>query len=135
MVLALSVMALSILLGWGIMQDKFIVLAGVYSWGVGDAFAALIGKRYGKHKIVWKIADNNKSVEGSLAMWITSAIAVFVVLLIRGGINPLWIVAISIAASGVSAFVELCSKNGLDTILCPTASMAILLPLITILGG
>lgn len=52
-----------------------IFLAGVYSWGVGDAFAALIGKKYGKHKIIWKLADNKKSVEGSVAMLVTSAVS------------------------------------------------------------
>lgn len=135
MVLAIGVMAFSILIGWGLMKDRFIVLAGVYSWGVGDAFAALIGKKYGKHKITWKLADNKKSVEGSVAMLVTSAVAVLVVLLVRGGIHPLWAIAISILAATASTFVELCSRNGLDTIFCPAVSMAIILPLITILGG
>lgn len=26
-------------------------LASLYAWGIGDAFAALIGKKFGKHKI------------------------------------------------------------------------------------
>ena len=87
MVLALSIMLISISIGWGILNDRYLVIACVYSWGIGDAFAALIGKRFGKHKITWKFVDNKKSFEGSIAMLITSTIAVFIVLLIRGGLN------------------------------------------------
>ena len=135
MVLALGVMAVSTAIGWGIFNDKFLVLAAVYAWGVGDAFAALIGKRFGKHKIGWKFVDNKKSVEGSLAMVVCSTIAVFIVLLVRGGMNPILTLAISLLVSLASAFVELCSKGGYDTIFCPAISMAILIPLLTLLGG
>ena len=135
MVLSISIMIISITIGWGIFDDKLIVLACVYSWGVGDAFAALIGKKYGKHKITLKFVDNKKSIEGSLAMVITSTIAVLCVLLIRGGIHPLYCIVISLLSAIISTFVELCTKNGLDTITCPLASMAVILPLITLLGG
>ena len=72
MVLALSVMIVSISVGWGVLKDRYLVLACIYAWGVGDAFAALVGKRYGKHKITWKYADHHKSIEGSIAMFISS---------------------------------------------------------------
>ena len=135
MILALGVMALSITVGWGLMNDKFLVLAGVYSWGVGDAFAALIGKKFGKHKITWSFVDNKKSVEGSLAMLLTSALSVFIVLILRGGVHPLFCILISVLSATASTFVELCSKNGLDTITCPAVSMAIIIPLLSLLGG
>ena len=130
MVLALSVMILSISIGWGIFNDRFLVLASVYAWGVGDAFAALIGKRFGKHKIKWKFVDNKKSYEGSIAMIITSTISVFIVLLIKGGINPIYALIIALVASTASTFVELCSKNGIDTITCPSIAMTIIVPLL-----
>ncbi len=135
MVLALGVMAVSTLVGWGLFNDRYIVLAAVYSWGVGDAFAALVGKRFGKHKIKWKFVDNKKSFEGSAAMVISSAVAVFTVLLVRGNISPLWAALIALASASVSAFVELCSKGGMDTVFCPAASMAVLLPMMAIFGG
>lgn len=135
MILALGVMALSIALGWGAMHDRYLVLASVYAWGVGDAFAALIGKRYGKHKIHWRFVDNRKSLEGSLAMLLTSALSVFAVLLVRGGIFPIWCALIAIGAASASTFVELCTKNGMDTITCPLVSMLIIFPLTTLLGG
>lgn len=135
MVLALGVMAGSIAIGWGLLGDKYIVLASVYCWGIGDAFAALIGKRFGKHKICWKFVDNKKSYEGSLAMLLTSALSVFVILMIRGGINPILCALIGLVSALGSTFVELCSKNGIDTVTCPTVSMLIIVPMITLLGG
>ena len=60
---------------------------------------------------------------------------VFIVLLVRGSVNPVYCVLISLVASLASTFVELCSKNGLDTITCPLVSMAIILPLIMLIGG
>ena len=134
MVLALSVMLGSISIGWGLFNDKYLVLASVYSWGVGDAFAALIGKKFGKHKIKWKFVDNNKSYEGSIAMIITSTISVFIVLLIRGDINPIYALLIALTSSFASTFVELCSKNGIDTITCPSVAMAIIVPLIMLVS-
>ena len=135
MVLALSVMLGSITIGWGLMNDKFLVLASVYSWGIGDAFAALIGKRFGKHKITWKFVDNKKSYEGSIAMFITSTIAVAVVLIIRGGVKPLPIICISTLSALASTFVELCSKKGSDTVTCPLVSMVVIIPLLIVFGG
>ena len=51
MVLAVGMMAFSVCICWGLFGEKYLVLATVYAWGVGDGFAALIGKRFGKHKI------------------------------------------------------------------------------------
>ena len=135
MVLALSVMLLTISVCWGCFNDKYLVLASVYAWGVGDGFAALIGKPFGKHKITWKYADSHKSVEGSCAMFLTSMISVFVVLIIRNGIDSMSCLMISIASAFACTFVELCTKSGLDTITCPTVAMVIILPLVQILGG
>ena len=135
MILAVGMIALSISICWGIFGDRYLVLACVYAWGVGDAFAALVGKRFGKHKIKWKLADNHKSVEGSLAMFISSAVAVFTVLMIRGGLSIPAILLISAASAFVCMLVELCSKGGLDTVTCPLSAMAVIIPLVTVLGG
>ena len=134
MVLALGMMIASICICWGWLDDKYLVLASTYAWGVGDAFAALIGKPFGKHKMKWKFADSHKSIEGSLAMFLTSAIAVFIILWIRGGLSLVSCLIISVIVSIVCTLVELCTKNGLDTISCPTVAMLILIPFVKILG-
>jgi len=46
-------------------QDKNIVLASLFYIALGDAAAALVGKRVGKRKIFWE-----KTLEGSLACFL-----------------------------------------------------------------
>ena len=135
MVLALSVMVLSTCICWGLFGDRYLVLACVYAWGVGDAFAALVGKRFGRHKLKLPFADPHKSLEGSAAMFVTSSAAVCAVLLLRGGLGVGACVLMAMGAAAVATLVELCSKDGHDTYTCPAAAMAVLLPLIWILGG
>ena len=135
MILALGMMVASICVGWGIFNDRYLVLACIYAWGVGDAFAALIGKKYGKHKVRWKLADSHKSVEGSVAMFVTSAISVCTVLLLRGGLSIISCILIAGLAALASTLVELSTKDGFDTVSCPVAAMVIIIPLVQILGG
>ena len=107
----------------------------MYAWGVGDAFAALVGKRFGRHKITWKYADKHKSVEGSAAMFLTSALAVAGVLVAHGHLTLPAYVVIPCVGAGVSTLVEMVTKDGRDTIYCPTAAMAVMLPLMDLFGG
>ena len=135
MVLALATVVFSISICWGIFGDRLLTLACVYAWGVGDAFAALVGKRFGKHKVGLPLADPRKSWEGSAAMFVSSVLSVLTVLLIRGGLGFGLCLLISLLAAVATTYVELITKDGLDTITCPAAAMAVILPLIHILGG
>ena len=135
MVLAVGMMAFSVTVCWGLFGDKYLVLASIYAWGVGDALAALVGKRFGKHKIKWKLADGKKSIEGSLAMFICAFISVLLVLLIRGGVSIPLCLCTAIAAATVCTFTEMCAKNGLDTFVCPISAMAVIVPMVTLMGG
>ena len=135
MVLAVGMIAFSITVCWGVFDDKYLVLGCVYAWGIGDAFAALAGKKFGKHKIKWKYADGKKSVEGSVAMFLCALVSVFTVLLIRGGIGVAGCFVIAAVAALVCTMVELCSNNGMDTVTCPAAAMAVIIPLVKLIGG
>ena len=135
MVLAIGMMAFSVSVCWGLLGDKYLVLASIYAWGVGDALAALVGKRFGKHKIRWRLADHKKSVEGSLAMFVCALVSVLTVLLIRGGILFPFCLGIAVIAAAVCTVTEMCTKNGLDTVICPTAAMIVIVPLVMLLGG
>ena len=68
-------------------------------------------------------------------MFLTSTIAVFIVLSLRGGIGVWSCLFISAAAALVCTAVELCTNNGLDTISCPTAAMVVIIPLIRLFGS
>ncbi len=135
MVLAVGMMALSVTVCWGIFNDKHLVLASIYAWGVGDAFAALVGKNFGKHKIKWKLADNKKSIEGSLTMFICALVSVLSVLIVRGGIDFTFSLIIAVLAATVCTIAEMCAKNGLDTVICPAVAMIVIIPSVIFLGG
>ena len=130
MVLAVGMMAFSVCICWGIFGEKYLVLATIYAWGIGDGLAALVGKRFGKHKIKWKLADGKKSIEGSLAMFLCSLISVFTVLLIRGGIGMAMCFTIALLAAVVCTIAELCAKDGMDTVICPVSAMVVIIPMV-----
>ena len=132
MVLAVGMMAFSVTVCWGLFADRYLVLASIYAWGVGDGLAALVGKRFGKHKIKWRFADGKKSVEGSATMFVCALVSVFTVLLIRGGIGTPMCLLIAILAALVCTLAELCAKNGLDTIICPISAMVVIIPMVTL---
>ena len=135
LLLAFTMLAVCNAVCWGWLGDRYLVLACMYAWGVGDAFAALFGKRFGRHKIKWKQADPHKSVEGSVAMFVTSALAVLCVLLIHNHLNTAAYVIIPIAGAGAATIVELITPNGMDTVSCPAAAMAVMIPLMALFGG
>lgn len=133
MVFAVGMMAFSVTVCWGIFGDKYLVLASIYAWGIGDALAALIGKRFGKHKIKWKLADGKKSVEGSAAMFVCAWMSVFTVLLFRGGMGIVMCTIIAFLTAVICTATEMCTKNGLDTVICPISAMVVIIPLTILL--
>ena len=120
---------------WGWFDDRMLALASIYAWGFGDAAAALVGKRFGKHKIGGKIIQGRKSFEGTTAMFIVSLISVFTILTLRGGLMWYETLVISVVVAAVSAVVELYTLNGIDTITCPVAAMVVLIVLLRLVGG
>lgn len=135
LLLVFGMFSLIIAVCWGLAGDRLLVLASIYAWGFGDAAAALIGKRWGKHKIRIGPTDGKKSIEGSAAMLLTSFVSVIVILVLRGGLSPTGCIIISLITAMVSALSELYSRDGHDTVICPLSAMAVLLPLIYLFGG
>ena len=135
LLLVFAMMAVVVTVCWGWLGDRYLVLASVYAWGFGDAAAALVGKKWGKHKIRFGPADSRKSVEGSAAMFVVSLASVAIVLSVRGGLSFAGYLVIPVITAFVSALAELCSKDGHDTVICPLSAMAVLLPLLHLFGG
>ncbi len=135
LIIVFLMFALVIVITEGLFHDRYLAMASVYAWGVGDAFAALVGKQYGKHKLTGKFLSGKKSLEGTLAMFLTAFASVCVILYLRGGLHPGVLVVISAATAAVSATCELYTKDGLDTITCPLASMVVLVTLLHLVGG
>lgn len=135
LLLVFTMFAVVIAVCWGRLGDRWLVLASIYAWGFGDAAAALVGKRFGRHRIVWPGLDGKKSYEGSAAMLLVSFVSVAVLLTLRGGLAPLPLLAVSFVTAAVSALSELYTRGGYDTVTCPLSAMAVLLPLLAAMGG
>lgn len=135
LILVFSMFAILNSICWGWLGERWLVLACICAWGFGDAAAALIGKKYGRHYLEGKLIEGRKSVEGTLAMFTVSLISVLIVLLING--NVAWYTSLTIAVltAAASSVVELYTRKGMDTVTCPFAAAAVLLPLVHLWGA
>jgi len=135
LILVFSMFAILNSICWGWLGEKWLVIACICAWGFGDGAAALIGKKYGRHYLEGKHIEGRKSVEGTLAMFIVSLISVLIVLLVHGSIPWYTSLTIAVLTAAVSTIVELFTRNGMDTITCPFAAAAVLLPLLHLWGA
>lgn len=106
---------------WGVLNMPILAVAAVLMWGIGDAAAAIIGIRFGRHKITWKIADSGKSWEGTAAMFLSAFASGFITLFCTAPLTWYWCLALVIPSAAAAAFVEMISKGGNDTIFVPLA--------------
>lgn len=119
----------------GIFNENYLAVASLFTWGFGDAAAALFGKRFGKHKLEAKLIEGVKSVEGTVAMAIIAFLTSITVLLFKGA-TPWYISVLAAAAAGIaSSVVELYTLKGADTITCPLASLVVLSGILWAFGG
>lgn len=101
---------------FGVINRPEIGAIGILVLGYGDGLAAVIGKAYGKRKLV-----NNKSLEGSLTMLFASLIVVIIILLLTGyGLVTTLLVAVIISIA--STLIELYTPKGLDNLSVPLFS-------------
>lgn len=128
-------LAVLITVCWGMLGQKYLVLASVAAWGLGDAAAALVGKRFGKRHIEGKLVEGRKSLEGTMAMFVVSFISVLLILLAHGSLKWHGYIPISLLTAAVSAVVELYTKGGMDTLTCPLAAASVLIPLVFLWGA
>lgn len=139
-VLVFGMMAILITVFWGFLGDawKCIIPASVLAWGLGDAAAALIGKRYGTHPVKLRIANGSKTLEGSLAMCIVALISIVSTLLVCTSLPFMICLLIALVGAIVASFVELISGSYMDTITVPLAVSVALLACLSLayrLGG
>lgn len=135
LILVFGMFAAIICICWGWLNDKMLALACIYAWGFGDGVAALVGKRFGKNFLEGKLIEGRKSVEGTAAMFVVSFLSVIIILLIRGDLPWHGYIPISIITAAVCAVVELYTLNGYDTVTCPFAAAATMIPLVWLWGG
>ena len=108
---------------WGYFGQRILGVACILAWGPGDAAAALIGKKFGKHKIGRK---KLKSLEGSLSMFVLSFLSVSIVLYISGLYSFPVLIVVSLLTAIVTTITELFVLSGYDTLFCPLAAMVVI---------
>lgn len=109
---AISYSALALLYG----NTPYIVAAGIFPMAYGDSTAALIGMKYGRHKV------GKKSLEGSVGMFLGSFFSLMLGMVYFASIYgfsasaqilPVFLVSL------VVTIVEFVSPSGLDNIAVP----------------
>ncbi len=106
---------------------KYLVIIAILCWGFGDAAAALIGVYFGKHKLALPLVDHDKTIEGSVSMFIISYFTCLITLLIFYN-YPIWVIIVEPLVVAIALTItEAISKKGLDTLFCPLIATAILL--------
>lgn len=120
---------------WGWLEDRALAAACIYAWGFGDGAAALVGKRFGRRFLQGKMIEGRKSLEGTLTMFAVSFLTVFTIMLLRGRLPWQYCFVIAAATAAVSAIVELFTLGGFDTLTCPMAAAAVIIPLTVFWGG
>ncbi|HOD92607.1 MAG TPA: phosphatidate cytidylyltransferase [Clostridia bacterium] len=135
LVVVFVMFAILISVCWGWLDLKYLVIASVFAWGLGDAAAALIGKRFGKYYIEGKMVEGRKSLEGTLAMFIVSFISVLLIFTFYSGLSWQNYRLIALVTAVVSAVVELYTKGGMDTLTCPLAAAFTMILLLYLQGG
>jgi|GEM_PF-560137 len=134
-----ATMTILLVVFWGVLGPtyRFYVAAGLLVWGLGDAAAAVVGKRLGKKHFRCRIFDRAKTLEGMGAMIVTSFVVLVPVLvfLARASVTASLLTAAVVAVA--AGFVEATSHKGLDTLSIPiavAALAALLAPFLTGLG-
>jgi len=103
----------------------WLYVSSVLVLAVADAFAALIGSRYGR--IHYEVEEETKSVEGSLVFLVIAFLAIHLPMLMMTGIpRSVCVLAALYVAVLVTAF-EAISLGGTDNLFVPIGVCAILL--------
>ena len=98
-------------------------LLGILIMGYGDGFAALVGKKWGTKPLAF---NKNKTVEGSITVFILSIIITFLILTYYYPQVSLNIALLISLSMGVFAFlIEALTPNGFDNLTLPLITSGI----------
>jgi dolichol kinase len=113
-------------------NQPYIIAVGIAAMSYGDGFASLIGRKFGKHE--YNIFGDTKTIEGSVAMFLTLIITLWIALSYYvsfigypSSIANIWIIII---VSFVATIVEGITPKGLDNLSSCFVAVAIYLLLL-----
>jgi phytol kinase len=124
--------AILIFFYWGVHGDRwqYVIAVAVMAWGFGDAAAALVGKAFGRHRIIHSLIEGAKTCEGTTAMIVVATLASFITLLFYVDLSWYLSLLISGIVGSVCGVVELFSRRGLDTLTVPLTAALLTMPLV-----
>lgn len=93
---------------------RYVAVMGILVLGWGDGLAAVFGHKWGKTKLI-----GSKTFVGTLAMFITSAVVVFVVLTLVGVHGLVTNVLLALGLGALGTLAELFLPGGWDNLLIP----------------
>jgi phytol kinase len=106
---------------------EYYAMAGIMAMTWGDAFAAIIGKRFGKHS--YKVPgrkNHRRTLEGSLAGFVFTFAAVSITLAILSSLTLPLILIGGLIAAIVATLLEAVSPYGSDNLTVPIAVAIVL---------
>ena len=110
----------SILINWnaGNGPERIFVLLSVGTWAIGDSFANIAGRKFGKTRFLNYPFYGKKSLEGSIAFFISAFLLQIITIAIFGYFDYTIILKIAFIAF-IATFIELVSINGIDSVTVP----------------
>lgn len=121
---------------WGLVgpATKPVIAAAVMAWGLGDAAAALVGTYAGSRSIRHPAVERSKTVEGTAAMIVVAVVAIALTLAWYGQVPWSIALAVAVVAGPVAGFIELVSRDGVDTVTVPLGTAVTLMALLVALS-
>lgn len=108
---------------------KHIALVGIYSLAFADPLSAIVGIKWGKHKI-----SDTRSIEGSLAFFISIFLVSFLILSGFAGSIGFLTFIISFVLAGICAIFDLIPLKLDDNLTIPLFTSAVLWLICSVLG-
>jgi phytol kinase len=109
-------------------------VAGAMALTWGDALAALVGRRWGRHR--YRLGASGRSWEGSAVMFVASAVAIFLALMLLPGsslsryappIGAGRALPAALLGAGAAALAEAASPRGTDNLSVPLLAAGVVL--------
>ena len=111
---------------WFLWDQPHLLVASIMPMTWGDALAAVVGKRFGKRH--YTVGSSQRSLEGSLTMFLSSLIATFLPLILLSSPSMEFANAFGIATVTALAAtaIEAVSPWGIDNLTVPAISAMVL---------
>jgi len=106
---------------WVFWDRPELLVASLMPLTWGDSLASVVGRRIGRR--LYTVASSTRSLEGSLTMFVLSALTTWAVLVVFGADNP---VGAALLTAAVATLAEAVSPWGLDNLAVPAVSALLL---------